>query len=73
MEIKQKAFNMAKRNELIALIRKLGALVREEKEFLESYAQEQADEWSHDYDKAIKCFKMLIWKIDNQQGNYGEV
>ena len=51
---------MAKKNQLLGLIRSVGILYNEDPEFLEEYAREQVAAWSDTperLDQAIACFQ----------------
>ena len=66
MDIKTKAFDIAKKNQLIALIRKYGNMVKENDEVLQQYCDEQYETWKDDIETAIKCFQRLIHQHESK-------
>lgn len=60
IEIEQEAYPLKiKRNQLLSLIRFVGAYWGEPTDSLEEYAIEVAADWHHDLDAAIACFQSL--------------
>lgn len=55
-----KALNIAKRNELYSLIKKVGLCYGENIDFLREYAKEVFE--NNDIDKSIACFRDLAEK-----------
>lgn len=59
--MKRSTLDTCKRNELWALIRKVGNHYNEDNEYLKEYAKELVE--NHDIEKALICFRDLATRL----------